>query len=138
DDERDDTYDLANVGGILDPMAPSMDTDVDADPTPQICGMQRDEVHGLALFKLFKSSPGLFGRDATTRRSARRVALRRDTGMTDEAIEGWALMLTRDPKRMSNLERNFALLDGLSTHGQRNLPSSSYREPASVDSGTAT
>ena len=58
--------------------------------------------------------------------------------MTDEAIEGWALMLTRDPKRISKLERNFALLDGFSAHEQRSLPSSSGREPASVDSGTGT
>jgi activating signal cointegrator complex subunit 2 len=58
--------------------------------------------------------------------------------MTDEAIEGWALMLTRDPKRILKLEHSLEQSDGLSAHGQRSLPSSFCREPTFVDSGTGT
>merc|ERR1712000_601933 len=70
DDERDDTYDAADVGGNMDQMA--------------------------------------FGRDAATRRGAGRAKLREETGMTDEAIEGWAVMLTRNPALRRRLEAKYA------------------------------
>jgi activating signal cointegrator complex subunit 2 len=138
DDEHDDTYDMADVGGTVDSIGPGTDTDADLDPTLRICSRQKGESNGTALYQLYKSSPELFDRDAATRRSPQRVALRKDTGMTDEAIEGWALTLARDPKRMSKLERNFVLSGGLRAHEQRSLPSTSYRKPSTVDSGTGT
>jgi activating signal cointegrator complex subunit 2 len=48
--------------------------------------------------------------------------------MTDEAIEGWALMLSRDPRRLKKLELRFSNFSG----GQRELIGSSWK----ADSGT--
>ncbi len=66
----------------------------------------------------------MFERDSTTRRSKARVALKSETGMTDEAVEGWALMLGRDPRRLRRLEAKFATFAG----GQTLLASTRYRE----------
>ncbi|KAL9633959.1 MAG: hypothetical protein Q9164_004385, partial [Protoblastenia rupestris] len=93
DDERDDTYDVADVGGTVDTTFADSDADIKHD--------QSDE----ALFAAYKTDPNAFRRDAETRRSKHRLALKRDTGMTDEAIEGWAIMMSRDPKRLQRLER---------------------------------
>ncbi|KAI0760456.1 hypothetical protein C8Q74DRAFT_1208567 [Fomes fomentarius] len=49
--------------------------------------------------------PKLFDRDAQTRRSKARADLKTQTGMGDEQIEGWKIMLERDPKKK---ERMFA------------------------------
>lgn len=87
-DERDDTYDVGDVGGTID-------------ITMQVEGLDRNEA---ALFAMWKSSPQVFARDAGTRRSEGRKALRKETGMTDEAIEGWGVMLRRDPKKIRRLE----------------------------------
>ncbi|KOS17811.1 CUE domain-containing protein 3 [Escovopsis weberi] len=94
DDERDDTYDAADVGGTVDA------ADQEADGVAE-----RNEE---ALFRAYQSDPKVFGREAETRRSAARGRLREETGMPDEAIEGWALMLARNPGRMKRLEAKFA------------------------------
>ncbi|OJT07568.1 CUE domain-containing protein 3 [Trametes pubescens] len=41
----------------------------------------------------------LFDRDGQARRSKARADLKAQTGMTDEQIEGWRIMLERDPKK---------------------------------------
>ncbi|KAE8145627.1 hypothetical protein BDV25DRAFT_144482 [Aspergillus avenaceus] len=118
DDERDDTYDVADVGGTVDA------TDADAETV-------RNPDLDMTLFRTYKATPALFARDSATRRSQPRASLKRETGMTDEAIEGWAVMLTRDAKRMSQLEDKLALSAG--TPGgvltQPELKSTSYRRP---------
>ncbi|CAK7213870.1 hypothetical protein SCUCBS95973_001945 [Sporothrix curviconia] len=97
DDERDDTYDAADVGGTVD------------GATSGASG--GDDLHAAneqTLFAAYQAttseSLGMFGRDAATRRSAARAKLREDTGMTDEAIEGWAVMLARNPQQRRRLE----------------------------------
>ncbi|KAG7009058.1 hypothetical protein G7Y79_00003g009260 [Physcia stellaris] len=98
DDERDDTYDVEDVGGTVDSAQPGTSDDVlDAE------GLKQNQ-HEETLFQAWKMSPGLFGRDPTTRRSQARAALRSEIGMTDEAIEGWAIMLQRDPRNLKRLE----------------------------------
>ena len=81
-----------------------------------------------ALFTAFKSYPEFFDQNAKTRRTDVRTKLKADTGMTDEAIEGWAMMLQRDPRRMRRLEAQFSTTAAT----QRNLPSTAYREHKSV------
>lgn len=79
----------------------------------------QDEVDGdkneEALFRVYTMTPELFGRDADTKRSKARTALRSETGMTDEAIEGWGIMLARDPKRLRRLEVKFSTFTGQQT-----------------------
>ncbi|KAL8735531.1 MAG: hypothetical protein Q9166_000699 [cf. Caloplaca sp. 2 TL-2023] len=119
DDERDDTYDAADVGGTVDTAMPGSD-EVDAD--------LRDK-NEEALFRAYKMSPEVFERDAATRRGKARIALRSETGMTDEAIEGWGIMLERDPRRMRRLEANFEMFRGQ----QRQLDRTSYREGSGTE-----
>ncbi|KAF8635677.1 hypothetical protein AX15_000303 [Amanita polypyramis BW_CC] len=50
--------------------------------------------------------PKLFDRDAATRRSKGRVELKSQTGLGDEQIEGWKIMLERNPKKGNILEKH--------------------------------
>ncbi|PLB40937.1 ASCC2 family CUE domain-containing protein [Aspergillus candidus] len=106
DDERDDTYDVADVGGTVESSTAAEDSSA----------RDRDDLD-MALFRAFKTNAGIFGRDAATRRSQPRAALKRETAMTDEAIEGWAVMLARDPRRMARLEDKLALSGGAAGGG---------------------
>lgn len=95
DDERDDTYDVEDVGGTVD----NSNDDNAAD--------LRQEMHEEALFNAYNLSPDAFNRDSETRRGRARAALKSETGMTDEAIEGWAIMIGRDPRKLKRLEAKF-------------------------------
>ena len=121
DDERDDTYDVEDVGGTVDTSLalPGGETNNDEVLTGDGPGDRNEEV----LFKAWKSQPQVFGRDAATRRGAKRAALKKETGMSDEAIEGWAVMLGRESDRLRRLERRFADEVG----GQRALAGTAWR-----------
>jgi activating signal cointegrator complex subunit 2 len=116
DDERDDTYDAQDVGGSIDNAHP--------DGEPGQTAKVTQEENDMALFTSYKSSPELFGRTFDVRRGQARAALKAETGMTDEAIEGWAIMLQRDPKRLNRLESQLGAFDGR----QGALARTSYRE----------
>ncbi|KAA8566408.1 hypothetical protein EYC84_008975 [Monilinia fructicola] len=106
DDERDDTYDIADVGGTVDSTNPE---------ERNIENSSSQNTYEEALFRAYKSSPDIFARDATTRRSKERAVIRQETGMTDEALEGWAVMLSRDSRQMRRLETRFATFKGEQT-----------------------
>lgn len=116
DDERDDTYDTADVGGTVDSTNPEE---------------SQDQPHDEVLFKTFKANPKAFGRDADTRRGKQRADLRLETGMTDEAIEGWGLMLSRDARQMRKLEAKFSTFRG----NQNEIKSTAWK-PSPAGSGT--
>ena len=116
DDERDDTYDVEDVGGTIDVAHP----DGEPGPSAKVTGEQNE----LALFNAYKASPELFGRTFDVRRGQARMALKSETGMTDEAIEGWAIMLQRDPRRLKRLDAQYGTFDGR----QNELASTAYRE----------
>jgi activating signal cointegrator complex subunit 2 len=120
DDERDDTYDAADVGGTVDN---SLDTDRDAAAAEDLAERR--------LFQTWKANPACFERDATTRKSQARAALKRETKWTDEAIEGWAIMLQREPVRVKNLERRLGEWRG----EQQSISRSGWTEHATDDSG---
>lgn len=117
DDERDDTYDVGDVGGTVDAGNDEIDADV------------RDNKNEEALFQAWKLSPEVFERDAATRRGKARVALKSETGMTDEAIEGWGVMNARDPRRLRRLEAKFEGFGGQ----QSWLEKTRYREGEGTD-----
>jgi activating signal cointegrator complex subunit 2 len=110
DDERDDTFDVADVGGTVDNSEPISDP-VDID--------RHREANEEALFSAWKSSHKVFERSADIRRSGQRAALRSETGMTDETIEGWAVMLNRDSAKLRRLEARFATFTGEQTQVAR-------------------
>ncbi|KAH7401409.1 hypothetical protein BKA66DRAFT_436551 [Pyrenochaeta sp. MPI-SDFR-AT-0127] len=118
DDERDDTYDAEDVGASVDTAATGPDE------------AESEE----ALFRAWSQSPDLFSRDADTRRSKGRTVLKSETGMTDEAIEGWGIMIGRDPKRLRRLEARFSTFAGQ----QQELQSTAWRDSpaASGDEGS--
>lgn len=122
DDERDDTYDVEDVGASVDTAAPGPD-EADAD--------LRDK-NEEALFRAYTMSPELFARDSNTRMSKPRMALKSETGMTDEAIEGWAIMIGREPKRLRRLEAKLSQFTGqqqeLQATAWRNSPAASGDE----------
>jgi activating signal cointegrator complex subunit 2 len=109
DDERDDTYDAEDVGASVDNATAGPD---DSDKNEE------------SLFRAYTITPELFGRDSETRRGKARTALKSDTGMTDEAIEGWGIMLGRDPKRLRRLEAKFSIFAGQ----QRELAPTAWRD----------
>ena len=84
-----------------------------------------------ALFSAYRMTPEVFERDSNTRRGKTRLALKSETGMTDEALEGWAIMIGRDPRRLRRLEAKFSTFSG----GQRELASTAYRD-GGPESGT--
>lgn len=53
--------------------------------------------------------------------------------MTDEALEGWAIMIGRDPRRLRRLEAKFPLLAAGGSGGQRELTATSYRESLAAE-----
>ncbi|KAG6118555.1 hypothetical protein E4U14_006668 [Claviceps sp. LM454 group G7] len=125
DDERDDTYDAADVGGTVDTMDQEADGVHDGN----------EEV----LFRAYQMNETLFNRDAATRRSnPARAKLRDDTGMTDEAIEGWAVMLARNPQQKKRLEAKYAFA-GQQTQLQatswRASPNGAGNEASGLDGG---
>ncbi|WVQ76606.1 hypothetical protein IAR50_006278 [Cryptococcus sp. DSM 104548] len=61
------------------------------------------EVH-MILRGLYLEDPGLFDRDGVTRRSEERKKLKERTGWDDGQIEGWRVMLERDPNKDTILE----------------------------------
>ncbi|KAJ5692448.1 hypothetical protein N7462_001871 [Penicillium macrosclerotiorum] len=133
DDERDDTYDIADVGGTVDSTTAGTDADADGDAqNRRIGGEQLD----MLLFRAYKSNPANFARDSTTRRSQPRASLKRETNMTDEAIEGWAVMLSRDSRRLAKLEDKLAVDAVGAGSGMLNQPElapTSYRKPQHGD-----
>ncbi|CAF9906946.1 hypothetical protein IMSHALPRED_005399 [Imshaugia aleurites] len=106
DDERDDTYDVEDVGGTVDTT------------NDDNAGERQEEVHEEALFNAYKMSPEVFNRDSDTRRGKYRAALKSETGMTDEAIEGWGIMAGRDPRRLQRLERKYEMSGGVASQTQ--------------------
>ena len=114
-DERDDTYDVDDVGGIIDN---TRDADTEISSSEE------------ALYAVWKSSPEVFAKDALTRRGRARITLKNETGMTDEAIEGWATMLGRDARQQAKLESKYAIHQGQ----QEGLPSTSWKPSSGNES----
>lgn len=123
DDERDDTYDAEDVGGTVDNTLGDDDVDTKGD--------KNDEV----LLHVYRQTPELFQRDWDTRRGQPRQKLKQGTGMTDEAIEGWAIMLSRDPNRLRRLEREHKMGGGLQQSVQE---STAWRADSELGNGDAS
>ncbi|KAI0968507.1 hypothetical protein F4678DRAFT_464572 [Xylaria arbuscula] len=115
DDERDDTYDAVDAGFVVNDSHAE-----DADD------QKRRDLNEEALFRAYQTKPQFFERGAATRRSNARIKLKGETGMTDEAIEGWAVMLARAPQQMKQLEMKYSASSG----AQPVLASTAWRAPS--------
>lgn len=116
EDERDDSYDVADVGGTVDSALPGTDAEADALAADRgqharsaqaATAAEKNSNIDNVLFAAYEADATQFARAATTRRTPARAALRRATGMTDEAIEGWAIMMARDPRRRERVARAY-------------------------------
>ncbi|KAJ2774456.1 hypothetical protein IWQ56_000568 [Coemansia nantahalensis] len=94
EDEYDDTYDGTAQDGVAD--APNTEDDAAADPT-----RPWEEL----LVRLSESDPNALVRTKEARSSATRRDLREKTGLSDEQLEGWYIMLQRNPNRQRVLDR---------------------------------
>ncbi|KAI9145636.1 hypothetical protein BKA69DRAFT_450615 [Paraphysoderma sedebokerense] len=98
EDEYDDTYDTAGIestGAIdssnldeIDQTKQSKDTRSEFDRF-----FERSEPR---LYEAYENQQWVFDRSATTRRSKERQELKRATGLADEQLEGWFLMVQRN------------------------------------------
>ncbi|KAJ9145370.1 Activating signal cointegrator 1 complex subunit 2 [Pleurostoma richardsiae] len=118
DDERDDTYDAEDVGGTVDTA------------NTEDLGDGNEE----ALWKAYQATPSAFDRDATTRRGTQRAKLKEETGMTDESIEGWAVMLSRNPQQRRKMELKYSAANTFSGQQSELAPTAWRASPAA--SGT--
>lgn len=123
DDERDDTYDVADVGGAVDNTV-----DTDERRQPDADGDANEPV----LFKSWKENPELFARDSRTRSSNVRQQFKRETGMTDEQIEGWAIMLNRDKRMQDRLQDKYSTVRAFSGQ-QKALESTRWQASAPTE-----
>lgn len=113
DDERDDTYDAEDVGGTVD----AINTEGTADATDA-----NEEV----LWRAYQSNAPVFDRDQATRRGPSRSKLKQETGMTDEALEGWAVMLSRNANQKRRLELKYSAANTF-TGQQAEITSTAWR-----------
>jgi activating signal cointegrator complex subunit 2 len=125
DDERDDTYDVADVGGTVDDTLDIDETRLrsEGDPNEKL------------LYSAWKASKEHFARDTNTRLSQPRLQLKADTGLSDEQIEGWGLMLSRDTKRENRLEQKYL---SVAAFGGNQTSITRTKWTAGSRSGTAT
>lgn len=132
DDERDDTYDAADVGDTVDNARPDGEDHKDV----RVSSVENDTVtsNDRILYSMWKENRDLLGRTSDVKRSQARDALRKETGMSDEMIEGWAVMIVRDPRMQRRLE---AASQTSFNGGQNSLERTSYRHKAD-DDGTGT
>jgi activating signal cointegrator complex subunit 2 len=78
-----------------------------------------------ALYRAYLADKGVFGRESATKRTDARRVLKEETGMTDEAVEGWALMLERDAGMRRRLEKKFGEWEG--NQGQKEIAPTAWR-----------
>lgn len=125
DDERDDSYDVADVGGSVD-----QSVDTDNRPRPQRAAEQNPQEE--VLYRAWKDSSALFARDSKTRMSPIRQDMKRQTGMGDEQIEGWAIMLAKDPVLQRRLQQKYSMMSTF-TGNRHNLQQTRWQQNASAD-----
>ncbi|SCU96932.1 LAMI_0F08262g1_1 [Lachancea mirantina] len=95
EDERDDTYDEADV---------QHKTSEDAEGSNVKMVSETDKIEG-RLWNLLKENKNLFERSA--RGSKARKGIKQEISWSDEQIEGWARMIERSPQRAQILEDKY-------------------------------
>lgn len=97
EDEYDDTYDDINdAAGVATVGQEDAQDIVKQKATHLDPGIQHESL----LVHLFMENPDILARNSTTRKSPKRIELRKQTGMTDEQLEGWAIMFSRNVSYM--------------------------------------
>ncbi|KAJ2958014.1 hypothetical protein NQZ79_g6348 [Umbelopsis isabellina] len=113
EDEIDDTYD--DVG------MPTGKVDLGSveDGSEEVVKQRKNEMDPGILYEsdlvhTYVNNVKVFERSAASRRSSERAMLKKATGMTDEQLEGWSIMFSRNPRKQKILDK-YALYDGPQT-----------------------
>ncbi|KAG0241390.1 hypothetical protein BGW41_005961 [Actinomortierella wolfii] len=107
DDEYDDTYDSMGINNAGADFRLVEDIDLAADEpdgrqnpgTAPMRAVDPSIEHEEVLINLFMADKEIFNRTREARKSKKRQELRQLTKMTDEQLEGWAIMFNRNPRK---------------------------------------
>ncbi|KAG0064540.1 hypothetical protein BGZ89_009041 [Linnemannia elongata] len=102
DDEYDDTYDsmgLTNNTETSFKLVDAVNEDEGNNTQPQQLHTDPSIAHEEVLINMYTSNKDVFNRNGEARRSKKRQELRNLTKMSDEQLEGWAIMFGRNPRR---------------------------------------
>ncbi|KAF9976677.1 hypothetical protein BGZ73_008074 [Actinomortierella ambigua] len=121
DDEYDDTYDSMGInnGGADYRLVEDIDLAADEPDGRQQPGAAPMRVvdpsveHEEVLINLFMGDKDVFNRSREARKSKKRQELRQLTKMTDEQLEGWAIMFNRNPRK-DDLARKYEFANSFS------------------------
>lgn len=128
EDERDDTYDEAEIDRSKTSGKVSIDDDSNdnAEIAEKKEESKYDRIEGY-LWNLLKEDASLFER--TKRGSKVRKNMKQETTWSDEQIEGWARMLQKSPQRARILEEKFMF------RGNKKSGKTSYNKNRDGDNG---
>ncbi|KAF9433650.1 hypothetical protein BGZ76_009170 [Entomortierella beljakovae] len=111
DDEYDDTYDSMGLNNTGADFRLVDDIDANADENSVKPAVGRDQAvdpsieHEEVLISMYTGQKEVFNRSAEARRSKKRQDLRNITKMSDEQLEGWAIMFDRNPRKASIVQK---------------------------------
>ncbi|ODV84504.1 hypothetical protein CANARDRAFT_200671 [[Candida] arabinofermentans NRRL YB-2248] len=106
EDEPDDTYDTTTTTSPLN-----------------------NEIE-LKLFEIYKTNPDLLSRQS--RYSTFRNKLKSEIKWTDEQIEGWFIILLKNPKRLKMLNESLVIDNSLNTKGMKVKEKNTKPQPSKV------
>ncbi|KAI0641559.1 hypothetical protein C8Q79DRAFT_1098523 [Trametes meyenii] len=101
EDASEDELEDADVVKVRDGDATDDDAEDESDEDGE--GAETPRSPETILELAYIREPKLFDRDGQTRRSKARADLKAQSGMDDEQIEGWRIMLERDPKKKERI-----------------------------------
>ncbi|CAO3595449.1 unnamed protein product [Absidia cylindrospora] len=113
EDEIDDSYDSVNeMAGPVDLAAVDEGGQaLDVVRAKNEQGVDPGVLNESDLVHMYVDHPQVFDRSSATRKSTQREALKKRTNMTDEQLEGWAIMFNRNPRKQRILDK-YMLFDG--------------------------
>ncbi|KAJ3079419.1 hypothetical protein HDU99_010946 [Rhizoclosmatium hyalinum] len=150
DDEYDDTYDSSDIKlagtvelHMLDESEMSVDSsrikrvhavDDAEDIKPKSNGISTSAIEQ-ELFNI-ASGPGKSVFEKTSRKSVARQRLKAKFGWSDEQLEGWFVMFSRNPHQQRALEEKFAWRGNRAPEAVTNIPSNQNKSRGYADSNT--
>ncbi|ORZ09578.1 hypothetical protein BCR42DRAFT_494982 [Absidia repens] len=113
EDEIDDSYDSVNeMAGPVDLAAVDEGGQaLDVVRAKKEQGVDPGVLNESELVHMYVDHPQVFDRSSAIRKSTQRDALKKRTNMTDEQLEGWAIMFNRNPRKQRILDK-YMLFDG--------------------------
>ncbi|KAI7868980.1 hypothetical protein BDF14DRAFT_1880421 [Spinellus fusiger] len=112
EDDYDDTYDdIHETEGAVDLGALEEECKIDTVKLKKEKETDPGILHESDLVHALMKDPECFSRSPAVRKSAKRANMRQKLQMTDEQLEGWAIMFNRNPRKQHILDK-YALFDG--------------------------